>query len=96
MKELVSIQSRLQRRGHAQLLRTGLLALDHTENIESDGLAERPALTDSDDISLFHTERRRAVRRDVLMSLLVTVVFGDVVQAVVPQSAVFRLHRRND
>jgi len=43
-------------------------------------LAERPALADSDLITLLNTESRRDVRREVLVALLVTGVLGDEVE----------------
>lgn len=45
-------------------------------------LAQWPALTNSDDITIVDTERRGDVGRDVLMPLLVTLVLGDVVEVV--------------
>jgi len=52
----------------------------HTEDVESDSLAERSALTNSDLVTFFDTESRRDVSSEVLMSLLVSGVFGDEVK----------------
>lgn len=45
-------------------------------------LAQRPALSDGNLVTLLNSERRRDVGRDVLVALLVTVVLGDVVEVV--------------
>ena len=44
-------------------------------------LCQRPALADGNDVSNLDTERRRAVCCYVLVPLLVTIVFRDVVEA---------------
>ena len=43
-------------------------------------LAKRPALANGDLVTLLNTESGRDVRRQVLVSLLVTGVLGDVVE----------------
>lgn len=53
------------------------LVLLDPKNVESDGFGERSALADSDHITSLDTERRRAVGRQVLVSLLVSAVFGN-------------------
>ena len=52
----------------------------YTEDVETDSLAKRPALADGNLITLLNTEGGRDVRRQVLVSLLVTGVLGDVVK----------------
>jgi len=52
------------------------------ENVETDSLAQRPALSDGNLVALLNTESRRDMGRDVLVALLVTVVLGDVVEVV--------------
>lgn len=43
-------------------------------------LAERPALANSDDVTLGHTEGRRNVCGEILVALLVTGILGDEVK----------------
>lgn len=52
------------------------------QHVESDGLRQRTALTDGDDIAFLHSESGRDVASNVLVSLFVSVVLGDVVQVV--------------
>ena len=52
----------------------------YTEDVETDSLAKRPALANGNLITLLNTEGGRDVRRQVLVSLLVTGVLGDVVK----------------
>lgn len=47
-----------------------------------DGLAEGAALADHHDISFLHRESGRAVYGDVPVPLLVSIIFGDVVQVI--------------
>jgi hypothetical protein len=58
---------------------SGSLVLGDSDDVESDGLGERSALTDGDDVADLDSERRRAVGGEVLVSLLVSGVLGDVV-----------------
>jgi len=55
---------------------------EHTENVEANRLAQRPALPDGNRIAFHDTECGRNMRRDVFMALFVTAVFGNVVQVV--------------
>lgn len=50
------------------------------ERRETNSLRQRPALANSDLITLFDTESRRDVGSEVLVTLFVTVVFRDVVE----------------
>lgn len=52
------------------------------ENVESHSLGKRTALTNGDNVSLVHTESRRNVGSKVLVTLLVSVVLGNVVEVV--------------
>ena len=52
------------------------------ENVEVHGFGEGSAFSDEDDISFFDCEGRRNVGRDIAMPLLVTVVFGNVVEII--------------
>ena len=64
-------------------LLSGLCALGFVgDDVESNSLRKRTALTDSYDISILHTKGGRAVGGNVLVSLLVTAVLSDVVQVV--------------
>lgn len=54
--------------------------LGDTENVESDSLAQRPALADHNLVTLFHTEARRNVSSEVLVPLFVSVILGNVVE----------------
>jgi hypothetical protein len=66
------------------------------DDIETDRLGKRSALTYSDDITVLDRKCRRAVDGNVLVSLLVTTVLGNVVQ-VVPSNNDRSLHfGRND
>jgi len=56
----------------------------NTENVESNGLAQRSALANNDLVTLLNTERRRYMGGYVLVALLVTVVLRDVVEIVTP------------
>lgn len=65
----------------------GLLSADNIlgfvgDDVESNSLGKRTALSDSDNISVLNRKGRRAVSRDVRVSLLVTTVLSDVVQVV--------------
>jgi len=51
-----------------------------TENIETDSLAQRSALSNGDLVAFLHTKSRADVRSQVLVSLLVTGVLGDEVE----------------
>ena len=65
------------------LLDTLNLLLLHLQNIETNGLGEGTALSDSDNITVGDSlESRGQVGGDVLVPLLVTVVLGDVVQVI--------------
>lgn len=52
----------------------------HTEDVESDSLAQRSALSNGDLVTLLNTESRGDVGGNVLVSLLVTGVLGDEVK----------------
>lgn len=52
------------------------------QDVESNGLGQRSTLTDNNDITFLDTERWRDVGSNVLVSLLVSVVFGDKVEVV--------------
>ena len=65
----------------------GLLSRDDAlwlvcHNIESNRLGERTALSAGDDISFLDRKRRRAVHRNILVTLLETTIFGNVVKVV--------------
>eukprot|EP00979_Chaetoceros_neogracilis_P008294 scaffold1851_cov252-Chaetoceros_neogracile.AAC.2 len=51
-------------------------------NIEPNSLGQRTALSDGDNITLLHSEGRRAMDSDILVSLLKTTVLGNVVKVV--------------
>lgn len=53
-----------------------------SDNIEADRLAERTALSNSDNITILHVKGWRAVNSNVLVPLLETSVLGNVVQVV--------------
>lgn len=57
----------------------GLLGL-YSEDVEADGLAQWPALSNGNIVAILNTESRRNVGRYVVMPLLVTVVLGDEVE----------------
>ena len=64
-----------------------LLSGNHTlrlvcDNIESDRLAERTALTDGDNVSFLDGKGRRAMHSNVRVTLLKTTVFGNVMKVV--------------
>jgi len=61
-------------------------AREDAENVKSDRLAQRPALSNSNLVTLLNTESRGDMSGDVLMALLVTVVLGDVVEVVSPDN----------
>jgi len=78
----------------------GLLSRDDTlgfvcHNVESDRLAERTALSTSDNISFFDRESGRAVHRNVLVAFLETTVLLDVVK-VIPSDNDSSLHLCGD
>jgi hypothetical protein len=52
----------------------------HAENVEPHSLAQRPALANGNLVTLLNTESRRHVRGEVLVTLLIPVVLGDVVE----------------
>lgn len=58
----------------------GRLSENRTAKKRTYGLAQGPALANSDLVTLLDTERRRHVRGEVLVALLVPVVLGDVVE----------------
>lgn len=62
----------------------GLVSLaggrENSENVESNGLGQRSALANSDNVALLDSESGRNVGSKVLVSLLVSVVLGNVVQ----------------
>jgi hypothetical protein len=53
---------------------------EDTEDVEADGLGERPALADDDCVTGLDTEGGRDVCGEVLVALLVTGVLGDEVE----------------
>lgn len=53
-----------------------------SDNIETDRLGKRTALTDGDDISVLDRECRRAMSGNILVSLFKATVFSNVVQVV--------------
>ena len=55
---------------------------DDFQHIEVDGLGEGSALPDHHNISFLYGESGGAVHWDVSMSLLISVVFGDIVEIV--------------
>ena len=63
------------------LLALGGLGKD-TEDVETDSLAKRSALADGNLVTFLNTESRGDVGSKVLVTLLVTVVLGDVVEVV--------------
>lgn len=58
------------------------LVRGNLENVEADGLAQRSALADGDDISFLDSETWADVDGDVSVSLLESVVLLDVVEIV--------------
>lgn len=58
----------------------GRLVLGDTEDVETDSLGERAALTDGDGVTLLDTESGGDVGSEVLVALLVTAVLGDEVE----------------
>jgi len=66
-----------------------------SNNVESDSLGERTALTDSDNISFLDREGRTAVSSDVLVSLFKSTVLSDVVKVVSSYNK-SSLHLRRD
>jgi hypothetical protein len=61
------------------LTTTGSLNIN---DVESDSLGERTALTESHEVTLVDTEARRQVSWEILVTLLETVVLGDVVKVI--------------
>jgi len=55
---------------------------ENAEDVEANSFRQRPALTDGNLITLLDTESWGNVCRDVLMTLLITLVLRDVVQVV--------------
>jgi hypothetical protein len=64
----------------AELLNSLAGAGQDTQDVETDSLAERPALADGDLVTLLDTESGGDVGGQVLVSLLVTGVLGDEVE----------------
>ena len=58
------------------------LVRGYLENVEADGLAQRSALADGDDVSFLNSEAWADVDGDVGVSLLESVVLLDVVKIV--------------
>jgi len=54
----------------------------NAENIESDRLAQRSALTHCNLVTLLHTESWRNVGSQIAVPLLITMVLGDVVEVI--------------
>ena len=63
-----------------ELLSSLSLSGEDTENVETDGLGEGPALANDDLVTGLSTESGRNVCGDVLVALLVTGVLGDEVE----------------
>lgn len=61
-------------------------AAGNSKDVEANGLGKRTALTNGNNITLSDTESRRNVGSKVLMSLLVTVVLGDVVKVLTSEN----------
>ena len=77
-------------------LLSGLCALGFVcDNIETNSLGKRTALSDGYDITILDGEGRRAVSRDILVPLLVTTVLGNVVQ-IIPSDNNGSLHLGGD
>jgi len=76
----------------------GLLALLNAEDVETDGLGEGSALTDSDNVTSLNTdESRRQMGRQVPVTLLITVVLGNVMQVLATDgNGALHLGRDND
>ena len=55
---------------------------DDLEDVEVDGFSEGPALADNDNVTFLDCKCGGAVHWDISVSLLVSVVFGDVVEIV--------------
>ena len=64
-------------------------------NVELDGLGQRTALSNGDNITLLHREGRTAVSMDILMPLLETTVLNNVVE-VIPTDNNGALHLGRD
>jgi hypothetical protein len=63
-----------------ELLSSLSLSGEDTEDVEADGLGERPALANDDLVTGLNTESGRDVSGEVLVALLVTGVLGDEVE----------------
>ena len=63
-----------------ELLSSLSLSGEDTEDVEADGLGERPALANDDLVTGLDTESGRDVSGEVLVALLVTGVLGDEVE----------------
>ena len=63
-----------------ELLSSLSLSGEDTENVETDGLGEGPALANDDLVTGLSTESGRNVCGEVLVALLVTGVLGDEVK----------------
>jgi hypothetical protein len=70
----------------AKLL-TPLIASIDLQHVESDSLAQRSALTNSHIITLLDSKARRNVGGKVLVTLLVPIIFLDVVEVVTTKHA---------
>jgi hypothetical protein len=55
---------------------------DDLKDVERDGLAKGSALTDDDDVSFLNSEGGGDVYVNILVSLFVSVVLGDVVEVI--------------
>eukprot|EP00804_Cyclotella_cryptica_P023606 CCRYP_011945-RC/>CCRYP_011945-RC protein AED:0.47 eAED:0.52 QI:0/0/0/1/0/0/3/0/178 len=92
-KTILILQQDLE---HAKLLPSGTLPLSLvSDNIELDSLRQRTALSNCDNISFLHGEAGAAMSVDVLVTLLITLVLGDVVE-VVPTNDNGALHLSGD
>ena len=55
---------------------------DDFQNVETDGLAERSAFTDNNDVTFLDSESWWAVDWDVSVSFFVSIVFGNVMKVI--------------
>ena len=73
-----------------------LLTFD-LDNIETDGLGKRSAFTNDNSVTSLNFKARRAVSRDVRVTLFVTVIFGLVVEVIsTDDDSSFHLSRFNN
>lgn len=61
---------------------TNNLVRDHLQDIEVNSFAKRSALPDHDDVTFLYVEGGGNVNWDVPVSLLISVVFGYIVQII--------------